>query len=174
MTMEELKEVTASLSDSRILRRACLCLRRAHAWWIASAAVQIQEECMADDVEIPHEATAWIPSEARAYFESGGRELPTIMGGFEGAEIHAFYEMEQRRFETTDSDTMLDALSAALFKTTGDEQFKPQEKEPTIDSRDVGTRERVRYEPTLKYACPQIGDKVRRHRCITFEQNDQL
>ena len=51
---------------------------------------------MADDVEIPDEAVAWVESEARAYFESGGRELPTIAGGFEGAEIHAHYEVRRR------------------------------------------------------------------------------
>ena len=62
---------------------------------------------------------AWVECEARAYFESGGQELPTIYGGFEGAEIHAFYETSQRRFETTDSDTMLDALSAAAAGAGG-------------------------------------------------------
>ena len=116
---------------------------------------------MADDVEIPYEATAWIPSEARAYFESGGQELPQIMPGFEGAEIHAFYDMNQRRMESTDMDTMLDALSKSLFATTGDAKFKTAEKEEKgDDTRDVGTRERVKYAPDLKYAVPQLGDKV--------------
>ena len=120
---------------------------------------EIQTECMADDLDIPKEATAWVESEAFAYFESGGNELPTIYGGFEGAEIHAFYEINQRRMESTDSDTMLDALSAALFKTTGDEQFKVEEKPKAEDPRDVGTRKREKYYPDLKYAVPQIGDK---------------
>ena len=93
----------------------------------------IQNECMADDIEIPREATAWVESEARAFFESGGNELPTIMAGFEGAEIHAFYEISQRRLETTDQGTMMDALSAALFKTTGDEKFKVEEKPKVED-----------------------------------------
>ena len=31
--------------------------------------------------------------------ESGGLELPTIMAGFEGAEIHAHYELAQKRVE---------------------------------------------------------------------------
>lgn len=122
--------------------------------------LEIQNECMADDLEIPYEATAWIESEARAYFESGGQEIPTIMGGFEGAEIHAFYEINQRRMESTDQDTMLDALSAALFKTTGDEKFKLEEKAKPEDTKDVSTRKREKFEPTLKYPVPQLGDKV--------------
>ena len=122
----------------------------------------MQNECMADDIEIPHEATAWIPVEARAFFESGGQELPEIKAGFEGAEIHAFYEMRQRRMESTDADTMMDALSAALFKTTGDSSFKPDESKPEKpqDTKEVGERKREKYAPTLKYAVPQIGDKV--------------
>ena len=119
----------------------------------------IQNECMADDIEIPREATAWVESEARAFFESGGNELPTIMAGFEGAEIHAFYEISQRRLETTDQGTMMDALSAALFKTTGDEKFKVEEKPKVEDMRDVGRRKREKFEPTLKYAVQQLGEK---------------
>ena len=125
--------------------------------------VEIQNECLADDIEIPKEATAWLEIEARAYFESGGNELPKIMGGFEGAEIHAFYEMNQTRFETTDQDTMMDALSAALFETTGEEKFKVAEKQKQDDPRDVGTRAREKYEPTLKYAVPQLGDRPTHH-----------
>ena len=112
---------------------------------------------MADDVEIPPEAVAWVPCEARAYFESGGRELPTIMGGFEGAEIHAHYEMAQKRMEHMDSDAMLDALSAALFKTTGDESFKPAEKEEK-EEKNWGTMKREKYEPEEKYFVPRLGD----------------
>jgi len=120
---------------------------------------EIQDEYMADDVEIPPEAVAWVPSEARKYFESGGMELPKIWGGFEGAEIHAHYELAQRRFESTDSDAMLDALSEALFKTTGDENFKPAEKAPEPES--YGTRPREEYEPILKYPVPKTGDGVK-------------
>ena len=36
----------------------------------------IRDECLADDVEIPAEAVAWIEEEAVAFFESGGTELP--------------------------------------------------------------------------------------------------
>ena len=122
--------------------------------------VEIQNECMADDIDIPNEAVAWVESEARAYFESGGNELPTIMGGFEGAEIHAFYDMTQRRMETTDSDTMLEALSAALFKTTGEKDFKVEEKQVVEDPRDVGTRKREKWEPEMKYAVKKIGDSI--------------
>ena len=120
---------------------------------------EIQNDCMADDVVIPHEAIAWIESEAIAYFESGGFELPTIQPGFEGAEIHAFYEMSQRRMETTNADTMMDALSAALFKTTGDEQFKKEAAPEKVDVQDVGSRTREKYAPDLKYHVPQFGDK---------------
>jgi len=128
---------------------------------------EIQDEYMADDVEIPPEAIAWVPTEARRYFESGGRELPKIWGGFEGAEIHAHYELAQRRFESTDSDAMLDALSEALFKTTGDTSFKPAEKEPEPEC--YGTRVREEYEPKLKYPVPKIGDG---HKSMTDKDGD--
>ena len=88
---------------------------------------EIQEECLADDVDVPPEAAAWTEDEAFAYFESGGRALPQLGAGFRSAEIHAFYELKQRRFESLPADTMVDALSAALFKTTGEAKFKPQE-----------------------------------------------
>ena len=124
---------------------------------------EIQDECLADDVEIPPEAVAWVPSEARAYFESGGQELPQIMAGFEGAEIRSFYELNQRQFESTGSDAMLGALEQALFKTTGDAKFKPDaaaqaaaEKKDAADN--YGTRERKPHAPTLKYDVPQLGD----------------
>ena len=48
---------------------------------------ELQSECLADDLELPAEAVAWIESEARAYFESGGVELPRPRG-LESAEIH--------------------------------------------------------------------------------------
>ena len=115
----------------------------------ASVPRQIQNECMADDVPIPAEATAWVESECIAYFESGGNELPQIMGGFEGAEIHAHYELSQKRFETSGTDDMLDALSAALFKTTGDEQFKTEEKKEFDPEEHVGTKKREAYAPPL-------------------------
>jgi hypothetical protein len=54
---------------------------------------------------------------------------------------------------------MMDALSAALFKTTGDEKFKVEEKPKVEDMRDVGARRREKYEPTLKYAVQQLGEK---------------
>ena len=120
---------------------------------------------MADDVDIPPEALAWIPSEAHAYFESGGRELPELRAGFDGAEVHAHYEMQQKRMEHTDTDSMIDMLSAALFKTTGDEEFKPSEealarkakKEQEL-AEGYGNRERVKYEPQAKYAVPKLGE----------------
>ena len=112
---------------------------------------------MADDVDIPPEAVAWVEKEAYAYFESGGRELPQIMAGFDGAEIHAHYELSQKRFEDQTSDDMLNALSAALFKTTGDAKFKPEEQ-AAPDRPDYGTMARQKYEPELKYKVPQLGE----------------
>ena len=55
---------------------------------------ELQSECLADDLKLPAEAVAWIESEARAYFESGGVELPRPRG-LESAEIHAFYDMRR-------------------------------------------------------------------------------
>lgn len=114
---------------------------------------------MADDVPVPPEAVAWVECEAREYFESGGIQLPQIMGGFEGAEIHSFYELKQKRVEHQGMDDMLDALSSALFKTTGDETFKTAEKPPAAEEEpEWGTMKRERYEPTYKYKVPQLGD----------------
>ena len=67
------------------------------------------------------EGLQWPESELVEYFESGGHNLPQIIGGFEGAEIHAHYELKQKRMEHQNADDMMEALSAALFKTTGDE-----------------------------------------------------
>ena len=113
---------------------------------------------MADDVPIPPEAVAWVEPEVFAYFESGGRELPQILGGFEGAEIHSFYEMNQKRMEHQNVDDMLGALSSALFKTTGDEQFKTEEKKPDEKEPDWGTMKREHYHPEVKYAYKHLGD----------------
>lgn len=112
---------------------------------------------MADDIAIPPEAVAWIEGELITYFESGGNELPEIGRGFDGAEIHAHYELSQKRPEHQNMDDMLDALSSAIFKTTGDEQFKVEEKvaEAVID---YGTMKREKYEPENKYKVPQFGD----------------
>ena len=87
--------------------------------------LDIRGDCMADDIDIPPEAVSWVESEAIKFFESGGTCLPRNEG-LEGAETHAFYDLQQRQFESTDADTMLDALSAALFKVTGDEEFKKE------------------------------------------------
>ena len=113
---------------------------------------------MADDIDIPEEATAWVPSEAIAFFESGGNELPEIARGFEGAEIHAHYELKQKRFESAGMDEMLDSLSAALFKTTGDEKYKTEEKPAFNPEEHIGSKKREKYYPDLKYAVPQLGD----------------
>ena len=87
--------------------------------------LDIRGDCMADDVDIPPEALSWVESEAIKFFESGGTDRPRNEG-LEGAETHAWYDLNQRQFESTDADTMLDALSAALFKVTGDEEFKKE------------------------------------------------
>lgn len=119
---------------------------------------------MADDIDIPAEAVAWVPSEAIAYFESGGNEMPQIMAGFEGAEIHAHYELSQRRMESTGVDDMLDSLSAALFKTTGDKTFKPDEEKERLkaeaDQKAIERAEskREKWEVQYKYKVPQLGD----------------
>ena len=80
---------------------------------------ELQSECLADDLELPAEAVAWIESEARAYFESGGVELPRPRG-LESAEIHAFYDM--RREEARSSSAV---MLAALAKTLGGPPAKP-------------------------------------------------
>ena len=125
--------------------------------------LEIRDECMADDVDVPHEAIAWTDCECQAFFESGGRELPQIMPGFEGAEIHAHYEMHQQRMESVGASTMMDALSAALFKTTGDEKFKRAQPKKTLVQNDVSQHERVRYKPQLKYDVPQFGGSTDPH-----------
>lgn len=43
---------------------------------------QIQDECRADDVDMPPEATAWTEKQAHEFFESGGKTLPRIGAGF--------------------------------------------------------------------------------------------
>lgn len=131
--------------------------------------LEIRNELMADDVDVPPEALSWVSCEVREFFESGGRVIPRPPG-FEGAEIHAWYELEQRRFEQTDTDTMMDALSAALFKTTGDEEFKPEEKEEEVPLEyNFGDRDAPgpeKYDPTLKYKCPQLGDALPEDDCM--------
>lgn len=127
---------------------------------------QIQDECLADDIDVPPESVAWTEDEAFTYFESGGSALPQIGSGFAGAEIHAFYELKQRHIESMPSDSMVDALSAALFKTTGDSKFKPSaaaEELPQAAAQpkeqDYATRERKPYEePEQKYAVPKLGE----------------
>lgn len=100
----------------------------------------------------------------RTDFESGGNEMPQIMAGFEGAEIHAHYEISQRRMESTGVDDMLDSLSAALFKTTGDAKFKPDEekvKQKEEEDRLAVERaqaKREKWEPQYKYKVPKFGD----------------
>ena len=93
----------------------------------------IRSECMADDIDIPEEATSWISTEAHKFFESGGTDYPRPEG-LESAETHAWYDLNQRQFESTDADTMMDALSMALFKVIGDEEFK-KEAPPEVRPR---------------------------------------
>lgn len=119
---------------------------------------EIQDECLADDVDVPPEATAWTDEQAYEFFESGGKTLPRIGAGFQGAEIHTFYELNQQRFESTSSDAMLDALSSALFKTTGDAKYKPGEPEEAEKVPTYGTRQRdEKHEPEQKYEVKQLG-----------------
>ena len=113
---------------------------------------------MADDVDIPGEAVAWVESECYAYFESGGQELPQIMAGFEGAEIHAHYEIKQKRMEDQTMDDMLNALSASLFKTTGDKEFEVEEKPKETEEKEYGTMKREKYYPEVKYKYKNLGD----------------
>jgi hypothetical protein len=68
---------------------------------------------MADDVDIPPEAVAWIEHEARTFFESGGVELPRPRG-LEGAEIHAFYDIARE-----DAKSSTAVMMAALARTLG-------------------------------------------------------
>uniref|UniRef100_A0A6V3YT27 Uncharacterized protein n=1 Tax=Prymnesium polylepis TaxID=72548 RepID=A0A6V3YT27_9EUKA len=115
----------------------------------------IRDECMADDIDIPDEAVSWVKSEAVKYFDSGGTWLPRE-SGLEGAEVHAWYDVNQRQFESTDTDTMMDALSMALFKVTGDEEFKkdaPQQEVPKPS-------ESKEHEPELKYHVNQLAEGV--------------
>jgi len=68
---------------------------------------------MADDLEIPAEAKAWIEVEARAFFDSGGVEYPRPQG-LEAAEIHAFYDLAREDARSSSS-----VMLAALTKTLG-------------------------------------------------------
>ena len=67
---------------------------------------------MADDLDIPAEAVAWIEVEARAFFDSGGVEYPRPQG-LEAAEIHAFYDLA-REDARSSSSVMLAALTRTL------------------------------------------------------------
>jgi len=113
----------------------------------------IRAECLADDIDIPEEAASWVKGEAIKFFESGGTLFPRNEG-LEGAETLAWYDLKQRQFESTDADTMLDALSMALFKVTGDEEFK-KEEQPREEPKPVESREHV---PELKYEVKQFSD----------------
>ena len=68
---------------------------------------------MADDIDIPEEATAWLESEAIAFFESGGVELPRP-SGLAGAEIQAFYDVK-REEAACSSAVMVAALARTLY-----------------------------------------------------------
>jgi hypothetical protein len=130
----------------------------AHHSQVFVAVWQVRGDCFADDVDIPPEAVAWVPSEAIDFFESGGVTLPSIAAGFEGAEIHAYYEINQKRVEDFGTDDMLAALSSALFKTTGDEQFKVEEKKPEPEPG-YGTMKRgEQVEFENKYKVRQLGE----------------
>ena len=74
-----------------------------------------QAECLADDIDIPDEAVAWVRDEAVEFFESGGSKLPRH-AGIAGAEVHAWHDLQQRQFESTDTGTMLEALERAFDK----------------------------------------------------------
>ena len=73
----------------------------------------IRDECLADDVEIPAEAVAWIEEEAHAFFESGGTELPR-KPGLQGAEVLAYYEVRKPTVNSSSSAFLMDALHSAL------------------------------------------------------------
>ena len=74
----------------------------------------IRDECLADDVEIPPESVAWIEAEARAYFESGGAELPR-KPGLEGAEVLAYYEVRKPTVHNSSPAFLMDALHTTLY-----------------------------------------------------------
>ena len=42
---------------------------------------EIQDECLADDVDVPPEATAWTDEQAYEFFESGGKTRPWRVRG---------------------------------------------------------------------------------------------
>jgi len=113
----------------------------------------IRDDCMADDIDIPEEAVSWVRSEAIKFFESGGSCFPRNEG-LEGAETLAWYDLQQRQFETTDADTMMDALSRALFKVTGDKEFEKEELEQE-PAKQVDTKE---HQPEMKYEVQQLRE----------------
>lgn len=114
---------------------------------------RIRDDHLADDIPIPDEAVAWIESEAVEYFESGGFKVPRE-SGLEGAEVHAYYELAQKRVEHLETDDMLGALGAALFKVSGDEEFRPLEPEPEPEPKPKEDPAKVQQ----KYAVPTIPD----------------
>lgn len=118
----------------------------------------VRTDCMADDIDIPEEALSWIPSEAVKFFESGGTDYPRNRG-LEGAETLAWYDLQQRQFETTDTDTMLDALAMALFKVTGDKEFETEaaKRGPLPEPVQIEPKEHV---PQLKYPVKQFNEGV--------------
>merc|ERR1711920_134514 len=75
--------------------------------------IELQAECLADDIDIPEEATAWAESDVVAFFESGGTELPR-KPGLAGAEIIAFYDMK-RQEAASSSAVMVAALARTLY-----------------------------------------------------------
>lgn len=84
---------------------------------------------MADDLEIPAEAVAWIEHEARIFFESGGDVYPRP-AGLEGAEIHAFYDLAREEARSSAS-VMMAALARTLAGT------KPGEAAPSATPASV-------------------------------------
>ncbi len=64
---------------------------------------------------------------------SGGATRPRE-AGFEGAEVHAWYELNQKRAEHLSTDDMLAGLGAALFKARRASERLPSPRSPLVTS----------------------------------------
>eukprot|EP00967_Tisochrysis_lutea_P097273 scaffold142806_cov43-Tisochrysis_lutea.AAC.1 len=114
--MDRLRELQARMLAACSKPRLRVSHQQAHRHrphFTSSCTLLLQVECMADDLDIPSEAVAWIETEARTFFESGGTEYPRPQG-LEGAEIHAFFDKARE-----DARSSSAVMMAALAKTLG-------------------------------------------------------
>uniref|UniRef100_A0A7S4C102 Uncharacterized protein n=1 Tax=Chrysotila carterae TaxID=13221 RepID=A0A7S4C102_CHRCT len=90
-------------------------------------AASMQAEFLADDLELPEEATAWMEEDAVAYFESGGTLLPRPVG-LGAMELHTYYDM--KRHEALGSSSVMLTALKKVFQGTGRDDALNSTKPP--------------------------------------------